>query len=65
MAGQSVWKGRLPGAMRLGCDGSSEYSAPRLCSTIPVPGTMRPLPKAAKSDWIIDTALPSLSTTVR
>ena len=55
----------LPGAMTLGCSGARSNSDPRLCSTIPVPSTIRPLPNGANRLWIIDTAFPSLSTTLQ
>lgn len=42
-----VWSGRLRGARTLGWVSSSVKSAPRLCSTKPVPAATRPLPNPA------------------
>ena len=60
-----VWYGRLPGAMRLGCPGSSVKQWPRFCSAMPVPAGTTIDPKPWKTLWISEQALRSSSTAHR
>ena len=57
--------GRLPGAITLGCAGSSEKLLPRLWNSTPVSGQTRPLPKLSNTELMNETTLRSRSTTVR
>ena len=65
IAGTSVCKGRLCGAIWLGCPGVSTKPEPRLCSVMPVSPATKPAPNALNSDWMNDTTLPLLSAAVR
>ena len=60
-----LWRGRLPGAISFGCPGSRENSAARLCKMIPVSPATMPEPKTSEMLVMNETALRSLSTTVK